>query len=158
MTTANRKCPEAGFASGPVPVCCSLLAGKLGPLLLLRLSICSHNASSFSGRGEQPRSWSINAVWIKMLCPKQALKSKADPKLLICGFLGQVLNIALLLCATSFFYFLAAYCTTSLWSQNISRCPIIFPHHGRLHSRRRFLFITHAEPQETGPEMYFSTP
>lgn len=31
-------------------------------------------------------SRSINAVWIKMLCPKQPPKAKVDPKLLICGF------------------------------------------------------------------------
>lgn len=38
------------------------LRGKLGSLLLLRLSICSHNASFFLGRWEQPRSWTVNAV------------------------------------------------------------------------------------------------
>lgn len=83
MATANRKCPKAGNASGLVPVC--LLAGGnsahycvaltfhlLQQYLLLLLLLFFTSAKELKHK-----------VWIKMLCPKQALKPKVNPKLLI---------------------------------------------------------------------------
>lgn len=70
MATANRKCPAAGNASGLVPVCRSLLAG--GNLAHYRCSVFPSAPTMppfFAGRWEQPRSWTVNAVWIKTLCP-----------------------------------------------------------------------------------------
>lgn len=101
---------------------CVCSQGKLGSLLLLRLSICSHNASFF---------FFFRELNHKRRLDKDAL-SQTSPE--IQGRLGNSLSAAsaLPLCAKSFAYFLAVYCTESLWSQNISRCPIISRHHGRL--------------------------
>lgn len=87
MATANRKYPEAGNAAGLF--CC--IARRWQGKNLHRF-FCSHNASLFKGSSDGVEA---QAVWIKMLFPKQALKSKVDPKPLICSVLGEVLALEL---------------------------------------------------------------
>lgn len=85
--------------------------GKVGSLLLLRLSICSHSASLFfRAARELNHKRCLDKDALSQTSPENP---EVDPKLLICSFLGLVLNIpsgqktkstgALLLCAASLF-------------------------------------------------------
>lgn len=132
MATANRKCPEAGIASGLVPVCHPFAwgGGNSARCCCSVFSICSHNASFFV------LFFTAEELNQRLRLGKDAL-SRASPEIrhwpensLSAASLVRCLTRASPLCATSFTYFLIVYCPKSLWSQNISRCPIIFTRHG----------------------------